>query len=102
MGELRCDSEWLSRGSETTSTCKDKRDREKGKYAHTQDQRDERRRDGLGSRVEANTKKRGNVDCSSLGSEGRETARRLGLPSNDRAKSAQAKRNRRNGGADAS
>ena len=35
MGEMRGSSEWLSRGSETMSTCKGKRDRERGNK-HTQ------------------------------------------------------------------
>lgn len=55
------------------------------------------------ARVEANPGKRGNVDCSSLGSEGRETTRQLGLSSDSRAKEhISKKRNRRNGGVDVS
>ena len=39
MGEMRGGSEWISRGSETMSTCKGKRDRERGN-THTQKTRE--------------------------------------------------------------
>lgn len=46
------------------------------------------------ARVEANTKKRENVNCNSLGSEGRGTAWRLGLSSNGQANEHTSKEKR--------